>query len=418
MSSPEILPIRRVVLLAGAVAILTVLAAALFAWHGVDAGARRLEAVQVALLPQLLALEQLRHDSDAPIRSIDAFAAQATLSRFSGRSGLADERPQMDEAWQALADALAAYAARDAAADGSQDRQAESAYLPVLAAGQRLLDQLRAAVAGVDRGASPVALADSGRLLRAGIGQFRGVLDENLGSARRTLATQLATVSAAADRAWWMLGAMLPMLVLTLAGASVIVRRAVRPSRGLDAGMAQMERRRPAAGRRTAGEPNREMTMIDDWLSRALATYPLPEGIALHSELMSDAQAALEQERFRRMLVILLDNAVRAMTDQPWVSSNDRARSITVRSEAAGPHLRLSVMDTGPGIPAERLAGIFDGVPGTGEGLPAVRQIVEEHGGTIDIESATDQGTDIVIWLPRQLIPVASAPSAHEEEAA
>lgn len=418
MSSPEILPIRRGVLLAGAVVTLTVLAAALFAWHGVDAGARRLEAVQVALLPQLLALEQLRHDSDAPIRSIDAFAAQATLSRFSGRSGLADERPQMDEAWQALADALAAYAARDAAADGSQDRQAESARLPVLAAGQRLLDQLRAAVAGVDRGAPPVALADSGRLLRAGIGQFRGVLDENLGSARRTLAAQLATVSAATDRVWWTLGAvMLPMLVLTLAGASAIVRRAVRPSRGLDAGMAQ-ERRRSAGGRRRAGEPNREMTMIDDWLSRALATYPLPEGIALHSELMSDAQAALERERFRRMLVILLDNAVRAMTDQPWASSNNRARSITVRSEAAGPHLRLSVMDTGPGIPAERLAGIFDGVPGTGEGLPAVRQIVEEHGGTIDIESATDQGTDIVIWLPRQLMPVALAPSVHEEEAA
>jgi signal transduction histidine kinase len=416
MPSPEILPIRRAVLLAGAVVTLTVLAAALFAWHGADAGARRLEAVQLALLPQLLALEQLRHDSDAPIRSIDAFAAQATLSRFSGRSGLADERPQMDEAWQALADALAAYAARDAAADGSQDRQAESAYLPVLAAGQRLLDQLRAAVAGVDRGAAPVALADSGRLLRAGIGQFRGVLDENLGSARRTLAAQLATVSAATDRVWWTLGAvMLPMLVLTLAGASVIVRRAVRPSRGLDAGMAQ---ERSAGGRRRAGEPNREMTMIDDWLSRALATYPLPEGIALHSELMSDAQAALERERFRRMLVILLDNAVRAMTDQPWASSNDRARRITVRSEAAGPHLRLSVMDTGPGIPAERLAGIFDGVPGTGEGLPAVRQIVEEHGGTIDIESATDQGTDIVIWLPRQLMPVALAPSVHEEEAA
>jgi signal transduction histidine kinase len=417
MQSPDILPIRSGVLLGCALAALAVLAAA-FAWHGIDTGARRLEEAQRALLPRVLALEQLRHDADAPVRAIDGFAAQASLSRFRAGGALSDERPQMDEAWQALADALAAYAARYAAADPSADQEEQGAPRSILIAGQ-LLDQLRDTVAGIDRGVSPIARADSGRLLRAGVGQFRGTLDDDLGHARDALTAELAAASAAADRARWILGAVvLPMLLLTLAGASGIVRRLVRRGRRPGPEVAEMERRPPAVGRRRAGEPNREMTMIDNWLSRALATYPLPGDIALHTELMSGAQAVLERERFRRVLVILLDNAVRAMTDQPWTSSSDRPRSITVRSEAAGPYLRLSVMDTGPGVPAERLADIFDAASDAGEGLPAVRQIVEEHGGTVDIESATDQGTDIVIWLPRLLKPAADLPLVQEEAAA
>jgi signal transduction histidine kinase len=419
MQSPDILLTRRGALLGCALAALMVLAAALFAWHGIDAGTRRLAAAQLSLLPRVLALEQLRHDADAPIRTIDGFAAQASLSRFRAGGSLTDQRPQMGEAWQALVDALAAYADRDTAAGVSADQATDGAPSSVLIAGQRLIDQLRDTAAGIDRGVSPIARADSGRLLRAAIGQFRATLDDDLGHARGALTTELAAASAAADRAWWTLGAvMLPMLLLTLAGASGIVRRLVRPGPGSNPGKAETERRPPAVGRKRAGEPHREMTMIDNWLSRALATYPLPGGIALHTELTSGARAIIERDRFLRVLVILLDNAVRAMTDQPWASSRERARSITVRSEAAGPHLRLSVMDTGPGIPAERLADVFDAAADAEDGLPAVRQIVEEHGGTVDIESAADQGTDIVIWLPRHLTPAAGVPSIREEAAA
>jgi signal transduction histidine kinase len=40
-----------------------------------------------------------------------------------------------------------------------------------------------------------------------------------------------------------------------------------------------------------------------------------------------------------------------------------------------------------------------------------VRQIVEQHGGTIDVESTVDVGTTFTIWLPRQ----AAATAASEE---
>jgi signal transduction histidine kinase len=38
---------------------------------------------------------------------------------------------------------------------------------------------------------------------------------------------------------------------------------------------------------------------------------------------------------------------------------------------------------------------------GDGLGLSTARKIIELHGGTIDVDSAVDQGTDFTIWLPR-----------------
>jgi signal transduction histidine kinase len=47
-----------------------------------------------------------------------------------------------------------------------------------------------------------------------------------------------------------------------------------------------------------------------------------------------------------------------------------------------------------------------------------VRQIVEQHGGTIDVESTVDQGTAFTIWLPRQSAPdAAEAPTGQAQVA-
>jgi signal transduction histidine kinase len=55
--------------------------------------------------------------------------------------------------------------------------------------------------------------------------------------------------------------------------------------------------------------------------------------------------------------------------------------------------VRLSIIDNGPGIPPDVLPRIFEPLFttkgfGVGLGLPTVRQIVEKHGGTIDVTSA------------------------------
>jgi signal transduction histidine kinase len=128
----------------------------------------------------------------------------------------------------------------------------------------------------------------------------------------------------------------------------------------------------------------------------------------------------LDRERFRQIIVNLVDNAAQALADVAWTPSDDRQRTITVRTEAAGPHVRISVADNGPGIPQDRLPKIFEPLfttksSGVGLGLSIVRQIVEQHGGTIDVESQVDIGTTFTIFLPRRQSgqePTAAAASA------
>ncbi len=67
--------------------------------------------------------------------------------------------------------------------------------------------------------------------------------------------------------------------------------------------------------------------------------------------------------------------------------------------------VRLSVEDSGPGIPREHIGKIFDPffstkAKGTGLGLALVQQIVLEHGARIDVDSDAGSGTRFVITFP------------------
>jgi signal transduction histidine kinase len=154
-------------------------------------------------------------------------------------------------------------------------------------------------------------------------------------------------------------------------------------------------------------ELNREATDIDGWLGDMLDEHEVTAAVTVRRELESGVEVLLDRTRFRQVLVNLIDNASQAMTDTEWAPADERERTITVRTVAAGPHVRLSVADTGPGIAADKLGKIFEPLfttkaKGVGLGLPTVRKLVEQHGGTIDVESTVDVGTTFTVWLPRQ----------------
>jgi signal transduction histidine kinase len=69
-------------------------------------------------------------------------------------------------------------------------------------------------------------------------------------------------------------------------------------------------------------------------------------------------------------------------------------------------HVQLQVRDTGSGIPAARLAQIFESLyttkpAGTGLGLYIVQEIVTAHEGQITVESVEGHGTTFTITFPR-----------------
>jgi signal transduction histidine kinase len=88
----------------------------------------------------------------------------------------------------------------------------------------------------------------------------------------------------------------------------------------------------------------------------------------------------------------------------------DSGGMITLSAQADQEHVRFSVSDTGKGIPEEHLPKIFDRffrVPGqehetgTGLGLAIVKEIVEAHGGSVNVESRVGEGSTFCFTLPR-----------------
>ena len=86
----------------------------------------------------------------------------------------------------------------------------------------------------------------------------------------------------------------------------------------------------------------------------------------------------------------------------------DAALAATHLALRAGPYVRLTVRDSGAGIPPDVVARMYDPFfttkevgQGTGLGLSVVHGIVENHDGAILVESTLGQGTTFTIYLPR-----------------
>ena len=111
----------------------------------------------------------------------------------------------------------------------------------------------------------------------------------------------------------------------------------------------------------------------------------------------------------RQVLMNLLLNAIYFTPEGGSITITTEAADTPVRPGLAESvrRVRLTVRDTGTGIAPEVAGKIFDPFfttkpvgEGTGLGLTISHRIVEEHGGSIDMESAPGQGTAFVITLP------------------
>jgi signal transduction histidine kinase/CheY-like chemotaxis protein len=122
--------------------------------------------------------------------------------------------------------------------------------------------------------------------------------------------------------------------------------------------------------------------------------------------------------RLRQALLNLLSNAVKY---------NREGGSVTVACETDTATVRVAVSDTGPGIPQERLAALFEpfqrigsegaATEGTGLGLPITKRIVEAMGGGIGF--ATELGVGSRFWLDLPISPASQpvAPTLAESPA-
>jgi len=108
-------------------------------------------------------------------------------------------------------------------------------------------------------------------------------------------------------------------------------------------------------------------------------------------------EIAGDPEVLRQALQNLVRNALQA---QP-----SRDGKVLLGGSATEEEVRLSVEDSGPGIPEEDLERVFDlyyttREGGSGVGLALVRQAVEMHNGTVELKSEPGRGTRVLLRLP------------------
>jgi PAS domain S-box-containing protein len=106
-----------------------------------------------------------------------------------------------------------------------------------------------------------------------------------------------------------------------------------------------------------------------------------------------------------QVLLNLIVNAGHAITDA--VAGSEQRGTITIRTAVERDTVRISIADTGTGIPAAIAERIYDPFfttksvgRGTGQGLAITRSIVERHDGAISFESTLGKGTTFHIDLP------------------
>jgi len=112
-----------------------------------------------------------------------------------------------------------------------------------------------------------------------------------------------------------------------------------------------------------------------------------------------------DANQLQQVLVNLITNAKQAMAD---VQGERRLQISVQRADPA--RVRIQVEDTGPGIPADVIAKVFDPFvttrsDGTGLGLSISYGIIREHGGTLTVDSTPGRGAAFTIELPIEAAP-------------
>jgi two-component system sensor histidine kinase/response regulator len=112
-----------------------------------------------------------------------------------------------------------------------------------------------------------------------------------------------------------------------------------------------------------------------------------------------------DMEKLGVAITNLVENAVKFNLDSGKIE-------IGVSETTAPDGLRISILDTGIGIPQEKINSIFSSFTqadmthtrrfaGVGLGLSVAKAIVEAHGGSIDVTSKPGQGSTFYVWLPK-----------------
>ncbi len=155
------------------------------------------------------------------------------------------------------------------------------------------------------------------------------------------------------------------------------------------------------------------LVKISDVASSAmrLVRHQLKHKAEIEIDIPEDIVVRGHASRLVQVFINLLTNAAKAIED-----NRPSQNKVSITTETVGDHVVIEVSDTGSGISGEHLEKIFepfftfsleDKSDGSGIGLAIVKEIIDEHNGTISATSKENEGTTFSIKLLRQVIDTA-----------
>ncbi len=143
--------------------------------------------------------------------------------------------------------------------------------------------------------------------------------------------------------------------------------------------------------------PNFSKGDLNHLLQQVVADIDLPSEIELDIQLETNLPIiAFDYSLLHRVFVNLINNAVQAMID---------GGTIKVHTRYDEEFVMISIGDTGYGIPQKDIDKIFEPLfttkaKGVGLGLSIVKDFVEKHNGSVEVESTVGEGTTFYIIFP------------------
>ena len=127
------------------------------------------------------------------------------------------------------------------------------------------------------------------------------------------------------------------------------------------------------------------------------------KGVGIHTALPEELYARVDSNRIRQVIANLLDNAIKFSAE---------GGRIHIEACLEGDEVKISIKDSGAGIPPHDLPHIFDRLyrgdksrshRGLGLGLSLVQAVVRAHKGRIEVRSTPAEGSTFTLFLPVDL---------------
>ncbi len=173
-----------------------------------------------------------------------------------------------------------------------------------------------------------------------------------------------------------------------------------------------------------AKKPVRLSNVVNETMKLLRAS--IPSTINIRINVKSESALIIgDENQIQQVLMNLCTNGAYAMREKGGlleIELSDYSVSPSSQEMKPGLYMKLSVRDSGEGIPAEHLNRIFDPFfttkkigQGTGLGLSVVHGIVKQHGGHITVESEPASGSVFSVYLPKASRVVPAHVAADED---